>query len=457
MQLGPVWSPAWLGPSPLSSPPQTQQAQRAQQESQHSLPAAIPSLVSQQQATEDDSDFGSFTGTAAQPTQWLPSSKVVESAQDYITQAEQQAAAHFQTVTSSAASPSGSNTAVVRPQPMRSAAAAATAAVLQSMDRSAPISLGLFGEESYDDPVMELSGHVAQGAAVDQHHEAVLSSPRQRPNAPTERQAGSVGQTWAPEQSPQHDFPPHPDLQPDHELEPSWQHTHIAQLPSHSLSAWPYAADDDFSPSWQQAGETEGSDAAWQNPNSSDSPELVSMAQSAHAFAATWPPPIPDADPPLSQQLPGRQTVSGPISLELFGLEEQPDEPLELPLQPQPDPVSAPPALHPVVTDSHQPLEDGMYAQQPPAVGQAENGGSGEQSVLPRQSSPGSLELFGMEEMEDAPLELPVQATITVLPSDTSTSAGIPLPSGSLPHSANSACILYNHVSIYCCPSMASL
>ena len=35
-----------------------------------------------------------------------------------------------------------------------------------------------------------------------------------------------------------------------------------------------------------------------------------------------------------------------------------------------------------------------------------------------RQSSPGpiSLELFGMEETEDAPLELPIQATITVLP-----------------------------------------
>ena len=387
--------------------------------------------MSRQQATEDDSDFGSFTGTAAQPSQWLPSSKVVESAQDYITQAEQQAPAHFQTVTSSAASPSGSNAAVVRAQPVRPAAAAATAAVLQSMDRSAPISLGLFGEESYDDPVMELSGHVAQSAAVDQQHEAVLSSPRQGPNAPTEQQAGSVAQTWAPEQSPQHDFPPDLELKPEHDLELSWQHTHTAQLPNHSLSAWPYAADGDFSPSWQQAGETEGLGAAWQNPNSSDSPEMVPVAQSAHAFAATWPPPIPDADPPLSHQLPGRQTLSGPISLELFGLEEQPDEPLEVSLQPQPDTVLGPVPLHPVVTDGHSPLENGVYAQQSPTDGQSASRGSGEQSVLPRQTSPGpiSLELLGMEEMEDVALELPVQATITVLPSDTS----ISLASGSLP------------------------
>lgn len=35
-----------------------------------------------------------------------------------------------------------------------------------------------------------------------------------------------------------------------------------------------------------------------------------------------------------------------------------------------------------------------------------------------RQTSPGpiSLELFGVEETEDAPLDLPVQAAITVLP-----------------------------------------
>ena len=40
-----------------------------------------------------------------------------------------------------------------------------------------------------------------------------------------------------------------------------------------------------------------------------------------------------------------------------------------------------------------------------------------------RQVSPGpiSLELFGLEESEDAPLELPLQAAITVLPPAAST------------------------------------
>lgn len=42
-----------------------------------------------------------------------------------------------------------------------------------------------------------------------------------------------------------------------------------------------------------------------------------------------------------------------------------------------------------------------------------------------RQSSPGpiSLELFGMEETQDEPLELPVQATITVQSAPVSSSA----------------------------------
>lgn len=462
MQLGPVWNPAWLGPSPPSSSPpmqhaqhaqqaqdvqqhaqDAQQAQHAQQESQHSLPAAIPRLASLQPATEDDSDFGSFTGTAAQPAQWLPSSKV-QSAQDYFTQAEQQAPAHFQTVASSASSLSGSSTLANRPT-MRPAAAAATASVLQSMDRSAPISLGLFGEQSYDDPVLEMPEQAIDGAAVDLQQKAVPSSPGQMASASAQQEGGIFEEGYSPGQpqpdfKPQHNFPPQFEFKPQHEIKPPWQHQHDAQLPMHSPSAVMHdTASDDFSPSWQQAGGAEGLNTTWQNPTSSDrappAAEWVPSAQSSHSFAKTWPSPVPDADPLSSQQLPGRQALSGPISLELFGLEEQQDQPLGVPPQPQANTLSAPPLPHPVLTEDHQHLGDGgMYAQQPPPAGQAESSGSGEQFSLARQISPGpiSLELFGLEETEDAPLDMPIQASITVIPEKGNTAVGMSLPTGGL-------------------------
>ena len=454
MQVGPLWSPAWLPPSSPSSSSHTQRAQHDQhaqrtqpeghllQQSNHSQSAAIPHESSSQPAlpdTEDDSDFGSFTGNAAQPALWLPSCQV-ESAQDYIAKADQQVPAHFQNVISSTAGLGANRLGAVDRSTLKPAAAAATASVLQSMDRSAPISLGLFGEESYDDPVLELPDQAAvQSAAVDLQQEATPSGPRQMPSASAEQDATSLGQAPSSRHDfkPQHDFPPQFEFGAEHEFKSSSQHVHSTDPPTQSPSSrMSDAADDDFSPSWQQAGGEEDFGAAWHNQTSlvPGATGLISPAQTPQIFAATWPPLLADADSRSRQQVPGRQAVSGPVSLELFGMEEQEDHPLEVPLQVLTNTLSAPYSPQLVTVNGHQQPEDPVSLQQPAAAWQTESVAASEHSVLGRQTSPGpiSLELFGMEETEDAPLELPVQATITVLPTPAPDTAGMLLHTGTL-------------------------
>ena len=385
--------------------------------------------LSHQQAVpdpEDDSDFGSFTGNAAQPSSWLPSSQV-ESAQDYIAQADQQAPPHFSSVTSSAGMHGGEGSGAVGKPTVRPAAAAATASLLQSMNRSAPISLGLFGEESYEDPVLELPDQ-AWDAAVPTSQTAAPSSPRQMPS-PAAKQAVSLGQahTSQHEFNPQHEFPPQFEFKAQHDFEPSWQHADSTDPKFDPSSAGrPDATEDDFSPSWQQA---DGSNNNWQDELASGSPKLTAPAsEDPHAFAATWPQLITDTDSASRQHLPARQTLSGPISLELFGMEEQEDQPLEIPANTF---THIPPFPPPSVDDWPQDLEETLQSQQSATAGQSE---SAVPPAVGQQTSPGpiSLELFGMVEAEDAPLELPVQATITVLPTGTSMSASLSLPTGSL-------------------------
>lgn len=469
LEIGPLWSPAWLAPSSPSSSPQTQHAQQLQhdqhaqqpqhaqwasdgqhqQQSNHSPPAAIPDVLPSQQVlpdTEGDSDFGSFTGN--QPSLWLPSLQV-ESAQDYTAKADQQTPALFQSVISSTASNGAEMSGAADGPPVRPAAAAATAAILHSMDRSAPISLGLFGEESYDDPVLELPAPAAiQGAATDLQQGALASSPRQTPpacitcEATDFEQAASGQQSQTPhyEIKPRYAFPSQFKFQAEHDFEPSWQHAHKSDPPvNSSLIFTPDATDDDFSPSWLQAGKNKDFGAKWQNTETaSEGPSTTATAfQSPHAFAATWPPLITDADSASHQHLPGRQALSGPNSLELFGMKEQEDQPPELPTDALVNTPSAPQSPLAAVDDEQQQMEDIVHPQQPAAAWQSENT---QQSVLGRQSSPGpiSLELFGMEETQDAPLEPPVQALITVLPKaalDTSALTSWSLPTGSFSQS----------------------
>ena len=376
----------------------------------------------------------------------------MESASDYIAKADQQAPSQFESVTSSAANNCADSSGAVDKRPVRPAAAAATASLIQSIDRSGPISLGLFGEDSYEDPVLELPGQaMVQGAAIDLQQGAVPSSPRRIPStsaeskATTSEQAASRRQSNTPQHEfkPHHAFPPQFEFQAEHDFEPSWQDALNTDPPIKSSSTFmPDAADDadDFSPSWQQAGQPEGS---WQNETAPEDPLPTATAfQSPHAFAATWPPLMTDADSASRQQLPTRQALSGPISLELFDMEEQEDQPLEVPTEGLTNALSAPQSHHAAAVDGGQrQLENVADPQQLAAAWHSE---STQQSVMGRQHSPGpiSLELFGMEETQDAPLELPVQATITVLPTtapDASTSASLSLPTGtfSLPQSSS--------------------
>lgn len=485
LQVGPLWNPACLPPPSSQTqhaqhPQQPEHAQHAQQapdgqhqrQSFHSHPAAIPNMeVSHQQAlqpdTEDDSDFGSFTGNAAQPSSWLPSSQV-ESAQDYIPHADQEAPRPFHSVTSGAGNHGDEGPGAAGKQSVRPAAAAATASLLQSMNRSAPISLGLFGEESYEDPVLEVPPQaVVWDAAVPTGQEVVPGSPRQMPSPAAERrttgsnQAAFLGQahTSQHEFKPQHEFPPQFEFKAQHDFKPSWQHAHGTNpnvIPS--SAGQPDTTEDDFSPSWQQADGHENFGGNWQDEPASGSPKLTAPgSEDPHAFAATWPQLMSSTDSP-----PARQALSVPISLELFGMEDQEDQPLEIPANTL---THTPPSPHPAVDDGPQERQDTLQSQQPATAGRPESAvqaavarqtsqpatawqsETAVQSVVARQPSPGpiSLELFGMEEAEDVPLELPVQATITVLPTGTSTSASLSLPTGSF------SLLCDKHIGVHAC------
>lgn len=91
---------------------------------------------------DSQSDFGSFTGHDSPADNWN-----VETASEHTTLGQQQAPGLLSAVTGSASGGDAvGSTATGQP------------AQLQHMDRSAPISLGLFGEESYEDPALNLPG-----------------------------------------------------------------------------------------------------------------------------------------------------------------------------------------------------------------------------------------------------------------------------------------------------------
>ncbi|KAL0043906.1 hypothetical protein WJX82_004199 [Trebouxia sp. C0006] len=286
---------------------------------------------------------------------------------------------------------------------LRPATAAARASLLQSMDRSVPISLGLFGEQSYEDPVLELADQsVAHAQDATSHQEAA-------PNSPGHASWGADQVAFA--------TPTSASGLPETvmtDLKPSWQQVDAASAPGYTSSSWlpDQATASVPEPFWQGAASShpatslvpdqmlpsDDPDSMWHTADQQAfSSSMTLPDQDQHMFAATWPQPGTDTS---SIQPPSRQAVSGPISLELFGLEEREDEPLEIPLQTI---ISA--------SGAEQQLES-LATQSTHSFGDAQ------QLSLSSQVAPGpiSLELFGGVEASDAALELPIQAAITVLP-----------------------------------------
>ncbi len=413
LQVGPVWNPAWL------TPPSPSSSQHAQQPS-FSHPSTIPyassarevPLPHAQHGDEGQSEFGSFTGNASQPPAWPLSTPSVESAQDYLSEVDRQAPSPLHAAISTSQTGfsnqheegfAGSGPAV------RPATAAARASLLQSMDRSVPISLGLFGEQSYEDPVLESADQsVAHAQDASSHQEAAPSSPGHA--------------SWGAEQVAFATPTSAPGL-PETimtDLEPSRQQADATSTPGHTSSSWlpDQAAASVPEPFWQGAASShpatslvpdqmlpsDDPDSMWHSADQQafSSFSTVPDQDQQHMFAATWPQPGTDTSP---LQPPSRQAVSGPISLELFGLEEREDEPLEIPLQTT------------ISTSGAEPQLDSLATQSTHSFGDAQ------QLSLSSQVAPGpiSLELFGGVEASDAPLELPIQAAITVLPTAQST------------------------------------
>ena len=288
---------------------------------------------------------------------------------------------------------------------VRPATAAARASLLQSMDRSVPMSLGLFGEQSYEDPVLE-SAHQSVAHAQD------ATSPQEAaPNSPGHASWGAEQVAFATSASGLPET-----IKTD--LEPSWQQADAASAPGYTSSSWlpDQAAASVPEPLWQEAASShptttlvpahmlpsDNPDSMWHGADQQAFSSFSTLPnQDQHVFAATWPQPGTD----ISQMQPlSRQAVSGPISLELFGLEEREDEPLEIPpeipLQTILGTSGAEPQLESLASHSSHSFAD---SQQLPLSSQ----------MMP---GPISLELFGGVEASDAPLELPIQAAITVLP-----------------------------------------
>ncbi len=359
-----------------------------------------------QHVDESQSEFGSFTGNASQPPAWLSSMPPVESAQDYLTEADMQAPSplHAAISTSQTGFSNQCEEGFAGSGPaLRPATAAARASLLQSMDRSVPISLGLFGEESYEDPVLESPD---QSVA---HAQDATSPQEAAPNSPGHASWGADQVAFASATSASG----LPETVVT-DLEPSWQQVDAASAPGYTSSSWlpDQAAASVSEPFWQGATSshpaatlpdqmipTDDPDSMWHNADQQPFSSVSTLPDQdqQHIFAATWPQPGTDTSP---MQPPSRQAVSGPISLELFGLEEREDEPLEIPLQTMTSASGAEPQLEGLAT---QPTHSFADAQQLSLSSQ-------------RMPGPISLELFGGVEASDAPLELPIQAAITVLP-----------------------------------------
>ncbi|KAL0024892.1 hypothetical protein WJX77_000588 [Trebouxia sp. C0004] len=462
LQVGPVWSPAWLTPP---SPSASQHAQQPPLSHSSTVPYAssaggLPPPHAQH-VDEGQSEFGSFTGNASQPRAWRPSMPQVESAQDHLSEADMQAPSplHAAITTNQTGLSNHHEEGFAGLGPaLRPATAAARASLLQSMDRSLPISLGLFGEQSYEDPVLEPADQsIAHAQDATSHQEAAPSSAGHASwRADQVAFASPISASGLPETVLT-------------DLEPSWQQVGAASAPGHTSSSWlpDQAAANVPEPSWQGAESNHPAatlvadqtirsdlpDSMWHGADQQAFSSVSTLPdQDQHMFAAMWPQPGTDTSP---LQPPSRQAVSGPISLELFGLEEREDEPLEIPIQtidsasgaerqleglvtqsihsfadPQQLSLSSQVALGPVslqlvggVEASDAPLELPIQAAitvVPTAETSCQDAGNERTGVseVVRQASPGpvSLEIFGLEEKEDEPLELPLQAAITVLP-----------------------------------------
>ena len=417
LQVGPVWNPAWLNPP---SPSSSQHAQQPSISHPNTIPYAssageVP-LPHAQHVDEGQSEFGSFTGNASQPPAWLPSTPPVESAQDYLSEADMQAPSPLHAaISTNQTGVSNQREDGFAGSALRPATAAARASLLQSMDRSVPISLGLFGEQSYEDPVLELANQsVAQAQDATSHQEAA-------PNSPGHASWGADQVVFA---SPRSASGLPETVMTN--LEPSWQQVSAASDPGYISSSYlpDQAAASVPEPFWQGAASshpaatlvsdqmipTDDPGSMWHGADHQAFSSVSTLpAQDQHMFAATWPQPGTDTSP---MQPPSQQAVSGPISLELFGLEEREDEPLEIPVQTILGTSGAEPQLEGLATQSTHCFADAQ------------------QLSLSSQVAPGpiSLELFGGVEASDAPLELPIQAAITVLPTAETTSQGAGRP-----------------------------
>lgn len=417
LQVGPLWNPAWLAhPSPSSS----QHAQPPPFSHSNVIPYASSAgqVLSPhaQHVDEGQSEFGSFTGNASQPTAWLPAEPPVESAQDHLSEADMQARNPLHAAINTNQAGLGNQHEDDFPRSaLRPATAAARASLLQSMDRSVPISLGLFGEQSYEDPVLDSADQsIAHAQPAKSHQEAAPNSPgRASSGADQVALASQTSAAGLPET-----------VMTD--LEPSWQPLDAASVPGYISSSWlPEQATASVpEPFWQGAASSQPAatlvpdqmippddpDSMWHGADQQAFSYLSALPdQDQHMFAATWPQPGTDTSP---MQTLSRQAVSGPIPLELFGLEEREDEPFEIPVQTIMSISGAEPQLESLAIQSTNSFADAQ------------------QLSLSSQVAPGpvSLELFAAVEASDAPLNMPIQAAITVLPKVETTRQGAGRP-----------------------------
>ena len=377
---------------------------------------------------DSQSDFGSFTGHDNHSGQWS-FSPPVESAEDYITAAQQQAP-HLLSGVSAAFSRDQSNTG-----PATGVSTASTAetgsAQLQHMDTSAPISLGLFGEESYEDPALDLPG---QGT-----FQRPESSAGAAPDSPVRGNTAIPQQHGASLQLPQ---------EPQHTFQSGSLPVGHANPDVHTSSSWlPDEADEsDFSPTWQEAAPSSPSQNWADDHTTANGPETLGQpndrpitaapvlpsGHSETAFAATWPQPSTGG----YAHSPQRQVMSGPIPLELFDMEETSDPALDFPLQ-------AVSSVIPTVSSSeqlHLAAQSAASAPSSPSAstslqrslrtGSQTDLATGGHQAYPEGNffaEPIAVETFFAEAVADQSLDEPiqaVQAAVTVLPVDPRPSTG---------------------------------
>ena len=513
LQLGPVWAPSWLAPPAASSPPRqisphaftgTAQSQQQQQQNasanssqtqqqqlrarfdQGSSPALFQSSSnaagqvhsglsvlahsSSWAADSQDihilsdepgevSDFGSFTGGSPTIPPALPLDNASSAAQQAnvaltapgvskppnnqsaMEAAFSQGISHGLS-TSEAYLPNG---AAARP-----AAAAARNSLLQSVNRSVPISLDAFGEEEAEDPALDLPRQPAALLFTS------YSSPALHTRASLAADAPPLGSPLS-----QQGFADFPSQLPSLDAASEWPADGLqvsdAAVPTSSAYAlgaasatWPasnissqlaaapqrHAVSGpitfgafDLGTSLQQAIQTgpPDSDSTFEVFPTAPGPEQVVPVQLPSTGAAEED-SFQAFEAAPSQGPAARQTASGPISLELFGIAQQEEEPLTFPVPvnitdgPLTFPLQAsttvlPGTEPPAAIDSPRGLPqnaparmaafpDAVIVPQQPQVVLTVSDSSLRQTL----SGPISFEEFGVEDVDDAPLQLPPSA-----------------------------------------------